>query len=279
MADKKKTPAQKKMDAIKLNKETAARLEPLRKPRTRQQLLDDAQMLMNGACEASPAQALTLARKALQLTADCADAYLLLADLGARSIREKLDLIRQAIEAGRRALGEKEFKEAVGHFWMIKETRPFMRAMEQMAEIQWEIGAGDAAIEIWREMLRLNPNDNQGVRCSLLGCLLELQRNDEALELIRSDEGNPMADWVYGNALLTFRLEGDSAAAREKLALAVKRNPHVSAYLSGAKKTPKRLPDYVSLGGESEAALYVEANVVGWEKTPGALEWLATQKK
>jgi tetratricopeptide (TPR) repeat protein len=152
-----------------------------------------------------------------------------------------------------------------------------MRAMAAMAEIRWEYGEGDAAIEIWREMLRLNPNDNQGVRYELLSCLLELKRNDEAATLLKAYAGDVSADWAYADALLAFRNEGDTPVARRKLSEACKQNPHVLPYLIGSKKIPKRLPEYISLGNETEAVAYADSNLAGWAKTPGALEWLAAQ--
>ena len=42
------------------------------------------------------------------------------------------------------------------------------------------LGKHDAAIGHFRDMLRLNPGDNQGIRYKLLSCLIEKQ-NSEAV--------------------------------------------------------------------------------------------------
>jgi hypothetical protein len=58
-------------------------------------------------------------------------------------------------------------------------------------------------------MLKLNPNDNQGIRYVLAGCLLR-QDNDSALKelLAAYEDGN--ASWLYTRALVAFRESGDS---------------------------------------------------------------------
>jgi len=259
-------------------KEMPAMLEQVRKPTSKEQLLDEAQNLIYDAWESSPSRAVKLARQALEISPDCADAYVLLADLAAATTRERIELLRQGVAAGSRALGKRFFKENIGHFWGMLESRPFMRAMVALAMLYWEIGQGDEAIELWREMLRLNPNDNLGVRYLLLSCLLELNREEEAKELLRCYAGDFSADWSYGEALLAFRAEGDTPSSRRKLSAAQKHNPHILPYLLGLKKIPKRQPEYISLGDETEAISYVARNLAGWAKTPGALEWLKGQE-
>lgn len=271
-----KTPAEKRADTIKMQKEMRAKFSVLMKPKNKKQLLDEAQKLVYKAWDAPVRQrSVQLARRAIEVSPDCADAYVLLAEL-ASTINEAIDLYRQGVKAGERALGKKCFREDVGYFWGLLETRPYMRAMNGLAGVLWAVGDAKEAITIWREMLRLNPGDNQGVRYELLACLMELMRNEEAGALLQQFEGDYMADWAYGEALLAFRLEGATEEAGRKLAFALKKNAYVPAYLIGKKKISKRLPDYVSPGEESEAVSTASAFQVSWAKTPGALEWLAT---
>ena len=74
--------------------------------------------------------------------------------------------------------------------------------------------------------------------------------------------------------LASFRREGDSAEARKLLSAAREANPHVPAYLAGRKELPKRLPDYVGFGDESEAIDYAAGSAALWAIVPGALAWL-----
>ncbi len=68
-----------------------------------------------------------LARQALTISPDCADAYLLLAEEAASSLEEARELLERGVAAGERALGPEPFEEDVGYFWGILETRPYMR--------------------------------------------------------------------------------------------------------------------------------------------------------
>lgn len=101
-----------------------------------------------------------LAREALARSPDCADAYVLLAEETARLPAEALKLYEEGMRAGERALGAEMLTEEAGHFWGILETRPYMRARAGVAECLWELGETEHAIIHYRELLRLNPNDN-----------------------------------------------------------------------------------------------------------------------
>ena len=48
--------------------------------------------------------------------------------------------------------------------WGFLENRSYLRAIQYRAEQHWDDGEKDLALELYRLLLRLNPNDNQGVR-------------------------------------------------------------------------------------------------------------------
>ena len=82
------------------------------------------------------------------------------------------------------------------------------------------------------------------------------------------------AAFAYTRALAVFRREDDSARARQLLEEARELNPHVPAYLSGRKRLPRRLPDYVGFGDDSEAVDYAASATALWASVPGAHTWL-----
>jgi tetratricopeptide (TPR) repeat protein len=235
--------------------------------------LDRAQNLVFDAMGGSPAKRAKLARQALEISPDCADAYVLLAD-GAKTAEEAVELYQQGVEAGERALGQKTFKQHKGHFWGIIETRPYMRARESLAQCLWAMGRHEEAVEHYRGILDLNPNDNQGVRYSLATLLLDLDRHEELDELLIRYEDDSSAEWAYSKTLAAFRKSGDSAEANRLLKKAIKVNKHVPDYLLGHKQLPRDLPEYVSRGGEDEAVGYTAGNRRVWLNTPGAVSWL-----
>ncbi len=239
--------------------------------------LEEAQDLIYEAWEAEGERRVELARKALQISPDCADAYVLLADETAETIEEAIELYEQGVRAGERALGPEMFEQAVGEFWGILETRPYMRARAGLAELLWLFGERRKAIAHLQDMLRLNPNDNQGLRY-LLMVWLPLVGDDQALgELLHRYEDEPSAEWLYTNALWHLRQEGDSARSRRALRKALDKAPLVPPYLLGRKPIPEEPPAYIQMGGESEAVSYALTGGTAWRATDGALTWLARQ--
>jgi len=236
--------------------------------------LDQAQNLMYRAFEErSPKRRIELANEALRICPDCADAHVLLAEHAATR-KQALAHYERGVTAGERALGPKAFQEGVGHFWGILETRPYMRARLGFAQALWTAARRDEAVGHLQEMLRLNPGDNQGVRYTLAGFFLFLDRDDDLTRLLGQYPDEASAAWGYTKALLAFRLHGDVDGSRKLLKQAIKTNRHVPDYLLGTKFPPSTQPDYYSPGDENEALEYVGSFLVGWKATPGAIAWL-----
>lgn len=236
--------------------------------------LEQAQDLMYEAFEAAGKQRIKLVKKALTISEDCADAYVLLAEEAASSLPEARDLYAAGVEAGKRALGKEMFAEAEGHFWGVVETRPYMRARAGLASCLWQLGQHQAAIEHYEEMLRLNPGDNQGIRYLLLTAYLAEGLDAAAERLLGEYEDDASATWRYNRALFLYRQEKSGKKARAHLQEALQYNPHVPAYLLGRKRLPKHLPPYVGFGDENEAVYYVVESGHLWVEQEGALDWL-----
>lgn len=241
--------------------------------------LDMAQDIIYSAWETEPLrQKVALAKKALGISPDCADAYVILADSTA-NIGEAAALFREGVKAGERAIGKEGFEKFAGHFWGVLETRPYMRARSGLAECLWEGGQREESVEHYKDMLRLNPGDNQGLRYVLAPKLILMGRYNEVEALFKEYEDEGTAEWEYGKALLAFRKNGGGAAAREALAAAVKCNKYVPKYLLAEKRMPIELPQYVGFGDENEAVSYVYGSLEVWKETAGALLWLSSAVK
>jgi tetratricopeptide (TPR) repeat protein len=230
---------------------------------------------MYDAWEATGARRAKLARQALATSADCADAYVLLAEETARTLEEARDLFAQGVAAGERALGKEAFEQDAGYSWGIVATRPYMRARAGLASCLRLEGRRHEAIEHWTDMLRLNRGDNLGQRYLLLAALLEEGDVTAAEALLKRYSGDDAASWAYGRALLAFRTRGDTPPAKRARTRAITTNPHVPAYLTGAKKLPSTMPEHIGFGDESEAVTCAAEQMAAWRATPGALAWLA----
>ncbi len=237
--------------------------------------LEEAQELIYEALEEVGNKRLKLIEKALRISPDCSDAYVLLAEEKAQSPEEALKLYEAGVKAGERALGNKIFKEGAGNFWRIIETRPYMRARLGLARCLWTLGRSDEAVTHFRELLRLNPNDNQGVRYLLAAVLLEM-RKIEALEELLGQYDEPTADWLFTKALAAFIRQGDSAEARKLLKKAIDHNHYVASYLLGEKDLPRELPEHVGLGDKDEAIAYAAEFGREWHQAAGAIDWLSS---
>lgn len=235
--------------------------------------LREAQALVYQAfARPDPAERVRMAGQALAISPDCADAHVLLAE-HVGSAREALEEYWLAVAAGERALGPETFREEVGHFWRVLETRPYMRAREGLAHALWAAARGDEAIEHLTEMIRLNPDDNQGVRFTLASWLLTLGRDEEVVRLL---EGYPDAAWNswLTRGLIAFRAHGDAPEGRRLLRIGHQSNPFILPWLLGDEPFPEERPGGYTARSPEEAYFYVEASRCAWRSTPGAIAWL-----
>jgi ST7 protein len=267
------TPAQSK---------PTARPKPAKKPAavppsTKTELTRARLLAVQAGESLDPKRRISLAKQAVSISRDCAEAYLLLADM-ARTRKEALDYYEQAVEASTRVLGPEIFRDHAGDFWGILETRIYMRARQALAEALWASGRRAEAADHLDEMLRLNPVDNQGLRYIQAGWLLFLDRLDSLENLLqRFDEDS--ATWAYTKALVGFRRTGDSVGSRKLLNAAKKANKHVTAYLLGQKPLPSEQPPFYIPGDEDDAILYVGHHLAAWKSVPGSLAWVRSRLK
>jgi tetratricopeptide (TPR) repeat protein len=150
-----------------------------------------------------------------------------------------------------------------------------MRARLGLAQALEELGRRDDATDHYRELLRLNSNDNQGVRDLLLPVLLISGRDDEAAALLDRYAEDAGAVSRYGHALVTFRREGESAAARDRLREALRANRRVAKYLDGTAALPDYDPETYAFGSDEEAVIAARTLAEAWSATPGVAAWLS----
>lgn len=211
------------------------------------------------------------AKKALKLNPDCIEAYEYLGD-SYSYYDKRQEYLEKGVEIGRRIFGGQFMKENKGHFWLVPETRPFMRCLAGLAECYYGPGQTHKAIEIWEEMLRLNPGDNQGIRYVLLPALLE-KKELAKYEKHRKeyDEGTAMME--FSDALYLFMKNGDTSESVSRLKSAISNNKFVPRYLL-AEYPPEEFPFTYSLHSEEEAIIYAGYAWRAWLWAEGARDWL-----
>lgn len=76
--------------------------------------------------------------------------------------------------------------------WGVLEYRPYMRAIQYRADLHLDEGEKDKAMELYRLLLKMNPNDNQGARYTIAGVYAGIS-GEEVNRMF--DEGNEKQNW------------------------------------------------------------------------------------
>ena len=223
--------------------------------------------------EMSPAKARALATQALALDAYCVDAHLLLAEMSVTP-PEALAHAKAGVDAGGHVLNDRHAEEDLP-FWFVDFGRRYLTAKLFLAELLWEMGDRPAAIEEARTILRLNKDDNQGVRYILLGWLMRAGSIADIDALLAEYDERVIATWAFSKALHAYRTRGVVNASDDALRVALRANAHVAPMLLGKSELPDELPGSFTVGGRDEAATYVSSALSMWFETPGAIDWLA----
>lgn len=260
-----KLPTKKRIDSYK-NKVSAKQL---------QSDLDAAQEYLHEMLESSDIEkGIALLEKAFKKSPLCADAYCIYCDIAGEPLESQIAIKETALYAAKIAIGE-EFEEFAGHFWGLTETRPYMRTKASLAETLWEAGKFFPALTHYKEMLELNPNDNQGIRHLLSANYLELEMVDDLVLLLNEYPEDHSPPLQYSRALIAYR---NSALDAEEIAkIAIRTNQYVPELLEKRCVQPSLNTGYITYGGMDEAIDYVNYNIKPWLRTPGAIDWIKNQ--
>jgi tetratricopeptide (TPR) repeat protein len=223
----------------------------------------------------NPLEMLRNALRAVRLDPACIDARLMLLQFTAGPTEEKIEELEQIVALGEAELGKEFFAENTGYFWLAMESRPYMRARGMLAQALHGVGRLDDSIDHVEAMLRLNPNDNQGLRYGLLGSYLETGRLEAVRKLFTQyDEESAIFLWAR---VLERYLAAELTEAATILTKARKENTHVEDLLTKRRKPPKESAPYYSPGDVTEAVVCLESIGAAWNRYPEALAWLAKQ--
>ncbi len=157
--------------------------------------------------------------------------------------------------------------------WGIHENRPALRILAQEAMELFFDGEPDALKRL-QVVIRLNPNDNYGMRDHIVNLHLERGENADALEVCAAYPDDGMPALAFGKALAHFRL-GELPLATTVLKKAHKHSPKIVKFMLPARKAqPRSSALGIEFGGDDEAWNYRDAMREVWQSTPGAMAWL-----
>lgn len=107
---------------------------------------------------------------------------------GVRRAREAAESAKQALINHPDFRDDNPFVHHVGRFWEIVETRPYMMGLSKLINAIQQIVHHDAVqveLDYCMEMLRLCPGDNMGVRGSVPGNMLRLNKDQECYDFLK----------------------------------------------------------------------------------------------
>ena len=157
--------------------------------------------------------------------------------------------------------------------WGCHENRPALRLLVQEAIDHLHYDEPDALLRL-QTVLRLNPNDNHGLRDLVVNLYLRQGKDTQALGVIASYPDDNMPALCFGKVLALYRL-GELPQAAAAFKVANKKRPKIVKFLLPARKAqPKSSPYGIQIGGDDEAWRYREEMRDVWQSVPGAMEWL-----
>lgn len=245
--------------------------------------------------DASAGHIARIAKQALALSEDSMAAWLAWG-IHAESDDKAMEVFEKGIARGRVRFAGLIAESGPGHgLWGHIEARDFMRLLHERAKLLEVSQDAEGAIAAYREMLALNPNDNQGIRGDLLRLLMVFRRIEEGRALLNAfpnDAGTAMA---WGHAFVSiveavdqsgYQLPDEDSfavpespeayiktlgrefdAAREAIKRAAKVNPFVPLLFTEGGLLDVEIDDLVSFGGPYEAVSYLQRWAILWHAT------------
>ena len=230
--------------------------------------------------------ALRLARKAQKLDPDNLDVEWFLIQ---REVKEPEVLLRRielALEKGKESL-EKQgyFEDSVGEFWQILETRPYMRMKDECVTILVDFGMLKLAAREAEDMIRLNANDNLGVRHRLMHIYAMLEDAESAEALLKKYSEHDEGPMLMALALLYYKL-GETDRAEKYLRRLTKTNKETRAFIRDVRDESfgRKLEEIRRRGGyrpfsEEELIMAYVENENAYKSAPLFFRWMGKTLK
>lgn len=210
-------------------------------------------------------------RRALELDPQHADAHnhLGIASLHARKLKAAEQHFRAAADGGEAHVERDGAKIP----WGIVANRPYLRALGNLALTLAEQRKWPEALAIHQRMLKLNPNDNQGVRYLIGVEHLQVGDNRGATRAFERCWGVEVG-CAFGLALARLREAGPSADVGEPLLRGFAENRYVVPMLLGERWERLGVSHGTNMAEPEWADDVVKAQADLWHAVPGGADVL-----
>ena len=193
---------------------------------------------------ASKKKCIEYLRKALELEPDNVDAQLqLIVHTMEHKVDEQIPALQKLMETAAKQLEpDGYFKEAVGAFWEIFETRPYMRVCYTYFDALISCGIMHRAIDEGQRLLELCENDNLGVRYQLMHLYAYMEDELHALALHKQFDSYEETQMLLPLAVLYYKLN-QFDKAEDYIKRLAKANKDAKKFLRAAARD--QLDDYI----------------------------------
>ena len=191
---------------------------------------------------------------------------------------EALALTEYAVNRGKSYL-PKDFEPGVSKLpYDILDNRGYLRACHGLGLEYLERERYQEAVAIFKEILAMNPEDNQAIRELLTLCYFELKYPKEIIKLCDKYPEDTLPSTLWGRALALYQLRRFKEASYATI-YAFKTLPKAGKrLLKKQNKPPKELSKlFVARGGDDEAYYFKKQFGKFWNETPDALPFLKDQ--
>lgn len=253
-------------------------------------LIDEAREVLSQINRKSPPTTQRrYAQKALEITHDCMEGWEALA-WSYQSFKKIEECLLKGIAHGRKLHMELIANVNEEHgLWGYHETRPFLLLFENLTDLYSQEGLTEKTVEVYEELLTLNPGDNQGIRGKLLHGYIKLNRLDNARQLADKFEDDIDLGIIYGRLLLELtrisQTEYDfdklvNKARKERLSPAafdttftkakslireaLKMNPYVPLLINHPTSMYAESPYSYQMGSPDQAMIFIKDYGIDW---------------
>lgn len=205
----------------------------------------------------SKKKAIKLAEEAYEICPDCFDAVIFRASLEDNQTKRE-ELLNEGLEFEKDRLTEEGYFEEgnIGKFYGIFETRPYIRGLSCKVYNLNAQGKIKLAMEVCKEILRLNENDNTGIRYLLAAIYAYFEDEKELLSLYEKYPEESLS-MLFPLLALYYKME-KYEKAKEYLLKINKNNKNFIKLFKGTFEENEDIPSgYYSSDGSSEVAMYI----------------------
>lgn len=189
------------------------------------------------------------------------------------SIDELIDIIKLIVGETKKKIPESTFEKLKGQLWLDADARPYLVMKDFLAYAYCLKGDNESAIEIYSDILKLDVEDNLGIKGKMFPLLILLDEKEKIEALIKAYDDDKSAVMLYNKALYYYK-EKNELAAKSALKQAFEANQYVPEYLLNITECEEESSTVSYLGTEEEAISYVNSNFPVWAKTEGAFYWI-----